>query len=40
MQWVEFIELEGEYPAPRVAHTAELINSDMYVFGGICDLPK
>lgn len=40
MEWIESIKLEGFYPAPRFAHTADLINSDMYVFGGIGDLGK
>ena len=34
------MKLEGEEPTPRFAHTADLINSDMYVFGGINDLDK
>ena len=38
MQWVESIQLKGEHPPPRLAHTAALINADMYIFGGIANL--
>jgi hypothetical protein len=37
MQWIEHIEVEGAHPPGRFAHTASLVEADMYVFGGICD---
>jgi N-acetylneuraminic acid mutarotase len=35
MRWVDQIEVHGQKPPGRFAHTAALIDSDMYVFGGI-----
>jgi hypothetical protein len=40
MSWVESIKLEGDHPLPRFAHAADLLNSDMYIFGGITDIPR
>jgi hypothetical protein len=37
MQWIDKIELEGSHPQGRFAHTAALIESTMYIFGGVCD---
>ena len=37
MQWVDFIKIEGEHPKGRFAHTASLIESNMFIFGGISD---
>ena len=37
MKWVNTIEVKGEQPQGRFAHTASLIGSDMYIFGGICN---
>lgn len=34
MRWIDQIEVEGDQPVGRFAHTACLINSDMYIFGG------
>lgn len=34
MKWIDQISVQGEQPAGRFAHTASLIGSDMYVFGG------
>lgn len=35
MRWIEQIEVIGDRPKGRFAHTATLIDSDMYIFGGI-----
>lgn len=40
MKWIDSISLEGDCPSPRFSHTAEMINSDMYLFGGCGDLEK
>lgn len=36
MKWVnrESIKVTGPSPSPRYSHTATIIRSDMYVFGG------
>lgn len=35
MKWIDQIEVIGSKPQGRFAHTASLIGSDMYIFGGI-----
>jgi len=35
MKWIDQIEVLGQEPRGRFAHTATLIESDMYIFGGI-----
>lgn len=35
MKWVDQIEVQGEQPTGRFAHTASLIGSDMFIFGGL-----
>ncbi len=35
MQWVGDIKVEGIKPKGRFAHTATLIMSEMYIFGGM-----
>jgi hypothetical protein len=35
MRWIDEIEVLGEKPKGRFAHTAAIIDSDMYIFGGI-----
>ena len=35
MKWVDPIEVKGEQPIGRFAHTATIIASDMFIFGGI-----
>ena len=34
MNWVEAINVEGEKPKGRYGHSASVIGSNMYVFGG------
>ena len=35
MRWVEQIKVVGDEPKGRFAHSAALIEEDMYIFGGI-----
>jgi hypothetical protein len=35
MHWVDSIYIKGEIPTGRFAHTASLIGSDMFIFGGV-----
>ena len=35
MKWIDQIEVIGEQPVGRFAHTAAIFGSDMYIFGGI-----
>ena len=35
MRWVDHIKVIGEQPKGRFAHTAVLMDSDMFIFGGI-----
>ena len=34
MHWIEKIKVEGKVPKGRYGHTASMIGSFMYVFGG------
>ena len=35
MRWINDIKTEGKLPKGRFSHSASLIGSEMYVFGGI-----
>jgi Rab9 effector protein with kelch motifs len=35
MRWIDQIEVRGERPRGRFAHTATLMEDDMFIFGGI-----
>ena len=37
MRWIDQIKVFGDPPKGRFAHTATLIESDMYIFGGIAE---
>jgi hypothetical protein len=35
MRWINDIKTEGKLPKGRFSHTASLIGSEMFVFGGL-----
>lgn len=35
MRWIDQIEVRGERPLGRFAHSATLMDDDMFIFGGI-----
>ena len=40
MRWIKEIKTEGKLPQGRFSHTAALIGSEMYIFGGMTNSIK